>query len=183
LRPELRIVRENDRADGRQLGSAVLRGVNHSIPDALAVALRTSGGTVLHTGDFKMDQTPLDGRITDLPGFLAGSATRGVDLLLSDSTNSEVPGFIPSEREVGKVVADVITRAGGRVIVACFASHVHRVAAGVGRRGGVRPACRAGRTVDGAQHADRQGPGPVARSPRGVLVDLKDAEAMPVQPG
>ena len=81
---------------------------------------------MLHTGDFKMDQTPLDGRITDLPGF-SRLGDEGVDLLLSDSTNAEVPGFIPSEREVGKVVADVITRATGRIIVACFASHVHRV--------------------------------------------------------
>jgi len=100
--------------------------VNHSIPDAMAVAIRVGQHTVLHTGDFKMDQTPLDNRLTDLPGFTRlGDA--GVDLLLADSTNAEVPGFIPSEREVGKVVKDVIAKAPGRIIVACFASHVHRV--------------------------------------------------------
>ena len=66
--------------------------VNHSIPDALAVAIRTEAGTVLHTGDFKMDQLPLDGRLTDLGGF-ARLGTEGVDLLLSDSTNAEVPGL------------------------------------------------------------------------------------------
>ena len=81
---------------------------------------------MLHTGDFKMDQTPLDNRLTDLPGF-SRLGDEGVDLLLSDSTNAEVGGFIPSERDVGKVVANVIDKAQGRVIVACFASHVHRV--------------------------------------------------------
>lgn len=100
--------------------------VNHSIPDALAVAISVGDQTVLHTGDFKMDQTPLDGRLTDLPGF-ARLGDEGVDMLLSDSTNAEVPGFIPSERDVGKVVTDVILKAPGRIIVACFASHVHRV--------------------------------------------------------
>jgi ribonuclease J len=73
-----------------------------------------------------MDQTPLDGRLTDLPGF-SRLGDEGVDLLLADSTNAEVPGFLPSERDVGRVIADVITKATGRVIVACFASHVHRV--------------------------------------------------------
>ncbi len=81
---------------------------------------------MLHTGDFKMDQTPLDGRLTDLPGF-SRLGDEGVDILLADSTNAEVPGFIPSERDVGRVVNDVIAKARGRVIVACFASHVHRV--------------------------------------------------------
>src|SRR6476620_3976635 len=100
--------------------------VNHSIPDAMAVAIRVGNHTVLHTGDFKMDQTPLDGRLTDLPGF-SGLGDEGVDLLLADSTNAEVPGFLPSERDVGRGIADVITKATGRVIVACFASHVHRV--------------------------------------------------------
>ncbi len=73
-----------------------------------------------------MDQTPLDGRLTDLPGF-SRLGDEGVDLLLADSTNAEVGGFIPSERDVGVVVGDVIAKAQGRIIVACFASHVHRV--------------------------------------------------------
>ncbi|GAA1511531.1 ribonuclease J [Sphaerisporangium rubeum] len=100
--------------------------VNHSIPDALAVALRTPAGLVLHTGDFKMDQLPLDGRLTDLGGF-ARLGAEGVDLLMSDSTNSEVPGFVPSERTIGPVIDEVFRSAEKRIIVACFASHVHRV--------------------------------------------------------
>ncbi|HXR41616.1 MAG TPA: ribonuclease J [Acidothermaceae bacterium] len=100
--------------------------VNHSIPDALAVAIRTPAGLVLHTGDFKMDQLPLDGRLTDLGGF-ARLGAEGIDLLMSDSTNAEVPGFVTSEREIAPVLRRVFERAQRRVIVACFASHVHRV--------------------------------------------------------
>jgi ribonuclease J len=100
--------------------------VNHSIPDALAVAITTPAGTVLHTGDFKMDQLPLDGRLTDLAGFALLGAS-GVDLLLSDSTNAEVPGFVTPEREIGPVLDGIFGRARGRIIVASFASHVHRV--------------------------------------------------------
>jgi ribonuclease J len=100
--------------------------VNHSIPDALGVAIRTSAGVVLHTGDFKMDQLPLDGRITDLGGW-ARLGRDGVDLLMSDSTNAEVPGFVTPEREIGPVIDEVFRGARRRIIVACFASHVHRV--------------------------------------------------------
>ncbi|MDQ1706414.1 MAG: ribonuclease [Frankiaceae bacterium] len=100
--------------------------VNHSIPDALGVAIRTAAGVVLHTGDFKMDQLPLDGRITDLGGW-ARLGRDGVDLLMSDSTNAEVPGFVTPEREIAPVLDDVFRQAQRRVIVACFASHVHRV--------------------------------------------------------
>ena len=100
--------------------------VNHSIPDALAVAIRTSAGTVLHTGDFKMDQLPLDGRLTDLRAF-ARLGEAGVDLFLADSTNADVPGFTALERSIGPVLDDVISRAPRRVIVASFSSHVHRV--------------------------------------------------------
>jgi ribonuclease J len=100
--------------------------VNHSIPDALAVAITTPAGTVLHTGDFKMDQLPLDGRLTDLAGF-ARLGEQGVDLLMSDSTNAEIPGFVTPEREIGPVLDRIFAKARGRVIVASFASHVHRV--------------------------------------------------------
>src|ERR1044071_3612391 len=100
--------------------------VNHSIPDALAVAVTTSAGVVLHTGDFQMDQLPLDGRITALAGF-ARLGSAGVDLLLSDSTNAEIPGFVAPEREIGPVLDGIFARAEGRIIVASFASHVHRV--------------------------------------------------------
>ncbi|MBA3232502.1 MAG: ribonuclease J [Propionibacteriales bacterium] len=100
--------------------------VNHSIPDALAVAVRTGAGLLLHTGDFKMDQLPLDGRITDLRAF-ARLGEEGVDLFMVDSTNAEVPGFTVSERAIAPVLARVFQTSGQRIIVACFASHVHRV--------------------------------------------------------
>ena len=124
-RPSYREVAEGDRL---QVGPFDLElfAVNHSIPDALAVAVRTAAGLLLHTGDFKMDQTPLDGRTTDLAGF-ARLGAEGVDLLLSDSTNAEVPGFVTSERAIGPVLREIIVAAQQRVIVACFASHVHRV--------------------------------------------------------
>ena len=100
--------------------------VNHSIPDALAIAIHTKAGTVLHTGDFKMDQLPLDGRITDLRTF-ARLGDEGVDLFLVDSTNADVPGFTPSEREIIPALNRAIAATKKRVIVASFSSHVHRV--------------------------------------------------------
>jgi len=101
--------------------------VNHSIPDALAVAIRTGAGLVLHTGDFKMDQMPLDGRITDLRAF-ARLGEEGVDLFMVDSTNAEVPGFTTSEKDIAPVLDRVFHQsANQRIIVACFASHIHRV--------------------------------------------------------
>jgi ribonuclease J len=116
-----------------------LFAMSHSIPDGVAVALRTPAGTIVHTGDFKMDLTPIDGRPTDLGG-LARLAAGGIDLLLSDSTNADQPGFIPSEVEVGRALEDIFGAARRRIVVACFASHVHRVqqifdaAAGLGRQ-------------------------------------------------
>ena len=100
--------------------------VNHSIPDALAVAIKTGAGVALHTGDFKMDQLPLDGRITDLRSF-ARLGEHGVDLFLTDSTNSDVPGFTTAEREITSAIDAVFARSERRIIVASFASHVHRV--------------------------------------------------------
>ena len=100
--------------------------VSHSIPDALALAIRTPAGVVLHTGDFKMDQLPLDGRVTDLNGF-ARLGDAGVDLLMVDSTNAEVPGFVPSEAEIWPALDAVFRNAKGRIIVASFASNIHRV--------------------------------------------------------
>ncbi|KAB1656266.1 ribonuclease J [Pseudoclavibacter chungangensis] len=100
--------------------------VNHSIPDALAVHITTAAGTVLHTGDFKMDQLPLDDRLTDLRAF-ARLGEEGVDLFMADSTNAEVPGFTPTERAIGPVLSDVISKTPGKVVVASFSSHVHRV--------------------------------------------------------
>jgi len=125
IQPTTRVVKEGqvERIEGFELEFVA---VNHSIPDALAVAIRTTAGLVLHTGDFKMDQLPLDGRITDLRAF-ARLGEEGVDLFLPDSTNADVPGFTPLERDIGPVLENVISRARKRVIVASFSSHVHRV--------------------------------------------------------
>jgi ribonuclease J len=125
ISPLTREVREEMRED---VGPFELEfvAVNHSIPDALAVAIHTKAGTVLHTGDFKMDQLPLDGRITDLRTF-ARLGEEGVDLFLVDSTNADVPGFTPSEREIMPALNRVIASTKRRVIVASFSSHVHRV--------------------------------------------------------
>jgi ribonuclease J len=125
IKPYTLVVKEGQR---ERLGpfECEFLSVNHSIPDALAVAIRTPAGVVLHTGDFKMDQLPLDGRLTDLGGF-ARLGAQGIDLLMSDSTNAEVPGFVTSEREIAPVLRGIFEKAERRVIVACFASHVHRV--------------------------------------------------------
>jgi ribonuclease J len=151
--------------------------VNHSIPDALALALRTPAGVVLHTGDFKMDQLPLDGRLTDLAGF-ARLGGEGVDLLMSDSTNAEVPGFVASERAIGPVIDSVFAEAGQRIIVACFASHVHRV------QQALDAAVKHKRKVAFVGRSMIRNMG-VARElgylqvPGGLLVDLREAEEMP----
>jgi ribonuclease J len=100
--------------------------VNHSIPDAFAIAITTTAGTVLHTGDFKMDQLPLDGRLTDLRTF-ARLGEKGVDLFLVDSTNADVPGFVTSEREIMPVLDRIFNGTDRRIIVASFASHIHRI--------------------------------------------------------
>lgn len=100
--------------------------VNHSIPDGLAIAVRTGAGMVLHTGDFKMDQFPLDRRITDLGGF-ARLGAEGVDLFLVDSTNADVPGFTTSEKDLAPAIDTVFRTAPRRIIVSSFASHVHRI--------------------------------------------------------
>jgi ribonuclease J len=125
ISPLTREVREDMRED---VGPFELEfvAVNHSIPDSLAVAIHTTAGTVLHTGDFKMDQLPLDGRITDLRTF-ARLGEEGVDIFLVDSTNADVPGFTPSEREIMPALNRVIASTKRRVIVASFSSHVHRV--------------------------------------------------------
>jgi ribonuclease J len=151
--------------------------VNHSIPDALAVFVRTPGGTVLHTGDFKMDQLPLDGRLTDLRTF-ARLGEEGVDLFMTDSTNAEVPGFVTPEREISSAIDKVFRHAERRIVVACFSSHVHRVQ----------------QVLDAAEKADRK-VAMVGRSmirnmgiaadlgylkvPPGVLVEAKQLKDLP----
>jgi len=125
IRPVTHVVKEGQIEELGPFGLEFV-AVNHSIPDALAVFIETDAGTVLHTGDFKMDQLPLDGRLTDLRAF-ARLGEEGVDLFMADSTNAEVPGFTPTERQIGPVIADVIARTPGKVVVASFSSHVHRV--------------------------------------------------------
>lgn len=100
--------------------------VNHSIPGAVGVFLQSPAGNVLHTGDFKLDQTPIDGVHTDF-GALARFGKVGVDLMMSDSTNATKTSFTPSEAEVGKALRRIISQAKGRVIIASFASHIHRM--------------------------------------------------------
>ncbi|MDP5227849.1 MULTISPECIES: ribonuclease J [Arthrobacter] len=148
--------------------------VNHSIPDALAVFIRTAGGTVLHTGDFKMDQLPMDGRITDLRHF-ARLGEEGVDLFMSDSTNAEVPGFTTAEKEIGPTLDRVFGQAEKRIIVASFSSHVHRVqqVLDAAKKHG-RSVAFVGRSmVRNMQIAAKLG---YLEVPDGILVDLKNID-------
>ncbi|GAB6857280.1 ribonuclease J [Microbacterium xylanilyticum] len=151
--------------------------VNHSIPDALAVAIRTPAGLVLATGDFKMDQLPLDGRITDLRAF-SRLGEEGVDLFLVDSTNADVPGFTPTERSIGPVLDQVIGKAPRRVIVASFSSHVHRVQQVIdaAHAHGRRVAFLGRSMVRNMTIAEQLG---YLKVPDGVLIDYKKARDLP----
>ncbi len=151
--------------------------VNHSIPDALAVAIKTRAGSVLATGDFKMDQLPLDGRLTDLRDF-ARLGEEGVDLFLVDSTNADVPGFTPLEREIGPVLDQVISRATKKVVVASFSSHVHRVqqVLDAAHANGRRVALLGRSMVRNMTIAAELG---YLKVPEGVLVDYKKAGDIP----
>lgn len=151
--------------------------VNHSIPDALAVAIRTPAGLVLATGDFKMDQLPLDGRITDLRAF-ARLGEEGVDLFLVDSTNADVPGFTPTERGIGPVLDQVIAKAPRRVVVASFSSHVHRVqqVLDAAHANGRRVALLGRSMVRNMGIAADLG---YLNVPEGVLIDYKKARDLP----
>jgi ribonuclease J len=162
-----------------QLGEfeAEFVAVNHSIPDSLAVIVRSRAGTVLATGDFKMDQLPLDGRLTDLRAF-AKVGQEGVDLFMVDSTNADIPGFTPLEREIGPVIDSVIAKTPGKVVVASFASHVHRVQqvieAAIANR---RKVVFVGRSmVKNMKIASELG---YLHIPDGAVVDLSQAQDMP----
>jgi len=151
--------------------------VNHSIPDALAVMVRTPAGTLLHTGDFKMDQLPLDGRLTDLRAF-ARLGEEGVDLFLTDSTNAEVAGFTTTEREIAPAIDRVFRHAKRRIIVACFSSHVHRV------QQVLDAAQKSGRKVAMVGRSMVRNMGIAAELgylhvPDGVLVDVKKLDDLP----
>jgi ribonuclease J len=151
--------------------------VNHSIPDALAVFVRTPGGTILHTGDFKMDQLPLDNRLTDLRAF-ARLGEEGVDLFMTDSTNAEVPGFTTPEKDIAPAIDKVFRDAERRIIVACFSSHVHRV------QQVLNAAETAGRKVAMVGRSMVRNMGIAAELgylhvPDGVLVDVKKLDNFP----
>ena len=151
--------------------------VNHSIPDALAVFIRTKAGTVLHTGDFKMDQLPLDGRITDLRAF-SRLGEEGVDLFMVDSTNADVPGFTTAEREIGPELDRLFGQVKKRVIVASFSSHIHRVQQVLdAAQAHGRFVCFAGRSmVRNMSIAAKLG---YLRVPDGILVDVKNVDDLP----
>ena len=176
IRPVTHVVAEDDRVTYGPFDLEFI-AVNHSIPDALAVAIRTEAGMVIGTGDFKMDQLPLDGRITDLRAF-ARLGEEGVDLFMTDSTNADVPGFTPLEKDIGPVIEQVISRTTGKVVVASFSSHVHRVqqvldaASANGRRVVLlgRSMVRNMKIAADLGYLD---------VPEGVLVDLKKSHDIP----
>ena len=174
--PDLNVVAEGDRLNVGPFDLEFV-SVTHSIPDALAVFVRTSAGNVLITGDFKMDQLPLDRRLTDLRAF-ARIGEEGVDLFMVDSTNALVPGFITPEREIGPVLDQVFGEASGQIVVASFASHVHRVqqvinaAAHHGRR-----VAFVGRSMErNMRIAEEKG---YLSIPEGIIVDLKGIGELP----
>ena len=174
--PGLTVVAEGDRLSVGPFDLEFV-SVTHSIPDALAVFVRTDAGNVLITGDFKMDQLPLDRRLTDLRAF-ARMGEEGVDLFMVDSTNALVPGFITPEREIGPVLDQVFGEASGQIVVASFASHVHRVqqvinaAAHHGRR-----VAFVGRSMErNMRIAEEKG---YLTIPEGIVVDLKGIGELP----
>ena len=170
------VVREGDRKTVSGFDLEFI-AVNHSIPDALAVVIRTVAGSVLHTGDFKMDQLPLDNRLTDLRAF-ARIGEEGLDLFMSDSTNADVPGFTPLEKDIGPVIDDVISRTPGKVVVASFSSHVHRVqqvlnAAAAHNRKVVLVGRSMVRNMQIAEDLE------YLSAPEDIFIDLKDAASIP----
>ena len=176
IRPVLQEVAEGDRINRGPFDLEFV-AVNHSIPDALAVAIRTKAGMVIGTGDFKMDQLPLDGRITDLRAF-ARLGEEGVDLFMTDSTNADVPGFTPLEKDIGPVLERVIASSTGKVVVASFSSHVHRVqqVLDAAQANGRRVVLLGRSMVRNMKIASDLG---YLEVPEGVLVDLKKSGDIP----
>lgn len=170
------VVREGD---SKSVGEFSLEfiAVNHSIPDALAVVIKTEAGVVLHTGDFKMDQLPLDNRLTDLRAF-AKLGEAGLDLFLVDSTNADVPGFTPLEKDIGPVIDEVISRTPNKVVVASFSSHVHRVQQVINAASAHgRKVALVGRSmIRNMQIAQDLG---YLSAPEGIFIDIKDAASIP----
>jgi ribonuclease J len=175
IAPVTRVVKEDETVAFGPF-SCEFVAVNHSIPDALAVAVTTGAGTVLHTGDFKMDQLPLDGRVTDLRAF-ARLGEKGVDLFMVDSTNAEVPGFVTPEVEIGPVLDSVFAASEKRIIVASFSSHVHRVqqVLNAAHHHGRRVALVGRSMVRNMGIAAELG---YLKVPDGVLIDLKKVDSL-----
>ena len=176
IRPVLRQVSEHEEVSYGPFDLEFV-AVNHSIPDAMAVMIRTDAGNVLATGDFKMDSLPIDGRITDLRSF-ARFGEEGVDLFCVDSTNAEVPGMVGHEGEIGQVLDNVFADSDGQIVVASFASHVHRVqqvldAAALHDR---RVALVGRSMVRNMGIASERG---YLKVPAGVLIDARDITSLP----
>ncbi|WLP86855.1 ribonuclease J [Corynebacterium stationis] len=150
--------------------------VNHSVPDALGVMLGTPAGNVIHTGDIKLDQTPLDGRPTDLPA-LSRYGDEGVDLMLCDSTNANIPGVSASEGDIPATFNRLVARARQRVIIASFASNVYRVQAAIDAavNAGRKVAFNGRSMMRNMEIAEKMG---FLRVPRGTIVSIEDAAKM-----
>lgn len=150
--------------------------VNHSIPDCLGVAIKTGAGLVVHTGDIKLDQTPPDGRPTDLPA-LSRFGDEGVDLLLCDSTNATTPGVSGSEAEIAPTLKRLVADAKQRVILASFASNVYRVQAAVDAAvaAGRKVAFNGRSMIRNMEIAEKLG---YLKAPRGTIVTMDDAAKM-----
>ena len=150
--------------------------VNHSVPDALGVMLGTPAGNIIHTGDIKLDQTPLDGRPTDLPA-LSRYGDEGVDLMLCDSTNANIPGVSASEGDIPATFNRLVARARQRVIIASFASNVYRVQAAIDAavNAGRKVAFNGRSMMRNMEIAEKMG---FLRVPRGTIVSIEDAAKM-----
>ncbi len=174
-RPKIIPVNEDSSVD---LGPFNVRfwHVGHSIPDCLGLAIKTKAGLVIHTGDIKLDQTPTDGRPTDLPA-LSRFGDEGVTLMLCDSTNATTPGFSGSEAEIAPTLKRLVADASQRVIVASFASNVYRVQAAVDAAVAAgRKVAFSGRSmIRNMDIAERMG---FLKAPRGTIISIDDAAKM-----
>jgi ribonuclease J len=180
---ELRAIQPRDVVEVGCFTVEALR-VTHSIVDAVGYAIRTPAGTIIHTGDFKIDHTPIDAKPTDIARF-AQYGEDGVTLLVSDSTNALVPGHGPSERTVGSALDRVFSNAKGRVIVTTFASHIHRVQQiiDLARKHRRRVALMGRSLVDNVETAERLGYMRFPRETRASSTDLQPRDLVIITTG
>ncbi len=175
--PKLHAVEAGDVVKVGGLTAEFIR-VNHSIADACAIAIRTPLGTILHTGDFKLDMTPIDGKMMDITR-IGELGNEGVLLLMCESTNAERPGFTPSEKKVGKSLSDIFLKnADKRIVIATFSSNVHRVQQiiSLSAEHGRKVAVMGRSMVNIIEAASALG---YMHVPEGVLIDLKDVKRYP----